>query len=175
MEGCGHTECPTHGIGIARNGHGLAFEKPIEVYLHLTIDGEQRAVFVGRAYQNPHGYFAQTDAGIMPAKDIEDALELINRYIDMDGRGLRRIDPPAAVVQKDSPTGQHKDCNMCESPVLRGIPHDAPIEAPVDEDKTKRVYEAVNPPLQSHGVEPVEEDPDIDLWISFIIGKEGKG
>lgn len=133
MTDCGHTECPTHGIGIAMNGHGLAFEKPIEVYLHLNIDGEQRAVFVGRAYQNPHGYFAQTDAGIMPATGIEDALALINQHINMEGRGLRRIDPPAAIVQ-------------------------------MDEDKTKRVYDAAH-----------SEEPDMDLWISFIIGKEGKG
>ena len=97
------------------DGHELAFEKPIEVYLHVETDGHQRVAFAGRAYQNPQGYWAQTDGGIMPATDIEDALELVNKHLNLEGRGLRRIDPPAAIVQKDSPT----HCEPCIASMSR--------------------------------------------------------
>ena len=99
------------------SGHSLAFEEPIEVNLSVNIDGKQRQVFIGRAYQNEYGYWAQTDAGILPWIDIEEALISISANADLEGRGLRRIDPPAAVVQKDAPcttfVGDGDHCRWC--------------------------------------------------------------
>lgn len=78
----------------------LPFEKPIKLFCRVTSDFKERTHYIGEAYQNPQGYWARTDTGTYPCDSIEEALRLVVDHVQLGARGLRRIDPPPAVVSK---------------------------------------------------------------------------
>lgn len=79
----------------------LPFEDPIKLYTEVTSNGMRRQVYLGEAYQNAQGYWARTDAGLIRAGSIEEAIRMVSHYMDLEARGLKRIDPPPALVEKD--------------------------------------------------------------------------
>lgn len=163
---CTNEFCPTHGHtgkDYEPDGEGgLPFSKPIEVAIQSTVDGHPSAIPVGCVYQNKDGIWARTDRGLFNCKDIEEAIGMVNEHVDMEARGLRRIDPPAAVVQKDDPcTTFIGDSDKCLSCRVRRDQHGGAFTD---------MSGVEGAPLP--GAMPTRKSPYIEDMITFVTGKD---
>ena len=68
---------------------------PIEprIRFHVSISSDlpgvrQGPVYVGQAYKNPHGIWADTDTGTMSTFSLREACELVIRNMDLHARGM---------------------------------------------------------------------------------------
>ena len=83
------------------NEEELPFAQPIKLYTEVSADGVRKQVYLGEAYQTASGYFARTDIGILPADSIEEAINLVSQFMDLNARGLRQFDPKIVAKQTD--------------------------------------------------------------------------
>ena len=67
----------------------LPFERPIRFYASVTRDHEERRFYIGQAYQNSYGYWAETDAGTFPCDSIEEAIALVHKFMNRERRGIK--------------------------------------------------------------------------------------
>lgn len=58
----------------------LPFEQPIKIKAVVERDFREVKVWVGQAYQNEHGYWADTFGGIFPCDSIEEAIRMVTQH-----------------------------------------------------------------------------------------------